>query len=573
MPLFCIAEGCKIRASYGLTKGKYMYCKTHSTSEMFNVRTLLCAEPGCIKQPVFGHISGNPIYCIDHKTAVMHNVKSTICAHPECFTRPSFNIIGETTPKFCNVHKQEYMIDITFKHLCIFEGCNKKAYYNISTESVPKWCHTHKTIEMKNKRVARCKHTSLCCKIPVFGVPGGKPEFCFTHKSETMINLKQRLCHFLGCRTHPTYGFIKYKPISCGLHKSGEMNDVTNPICTTQGCIVLASFGNIGGKPIHCAQHKSATMINLNMRLCKYEGCKITSTYGFPGAPIMFCNMHKSLGMINRTAKICEYKDCKSQASFGRPGLKKTHCAKHRQTGMIRRPTARCSTKTCKSLAIYGTNWTPKHCEEHHTEDEQNLVERPCSSCGLSYVLDSEDRCESCNPEAWATARLAKQNALMDALDARGLTGETTDRMIDGGVCGRERPDRVFDLGDKILVLECDEHQHRDRPCLCEQTRMINIAQSFGGIPTYFIRWNPDDYCPQNERKHPEILIKRHKLCGDLIRDIQKGKVVPPPQALSAVIYLYYDEWDGLDSAEWTVLMSISPLLSQSAPPPSLLSE
>jgi hypothetical protein len=78
---------------------------------------------------------------------------------------------------------------------------------------------------------------------------------------------------------------------------------------------------------------------------------------------------------------------------------------------------------------------------------------------------------------------------------------------------------------------------------------MVNIAQSFGGIPTYFIRWNPDDYCPLSDRKHPEPLVKRHKLCGDLIRDIQKHKVIPPP-ALCAVIYLYYDDWDGLKN-DW----------------------
>jgi hypothetical protein len=125
--------------------------------------------------------------------------------------------------------------------------------------------------------------------------------------------------------------------------------------------------------------------------------------------------------------------------------------------------------------------------------------------------------------------------------------------MIDGGACGKERPDRIYDLGDKIIVLECDEHQHRDRACLCEQTRMVNIGQSFGGLPTYFIRWNPDDYSPANPRKHPEPLAKRHKLCGDLIRDIQKGKI-PLPEALVSAIYLYYDDWDSLTEHSWQIL-------------------
>jgi hypothetical protein len=64
-------------------------------------------------------------------------------------------------------------------------------------------------------------------------------------------------------------------------------------------------------------------------------------------------------------------------------------------------------------------------------------------------------------------------------------------------------------------------------------------------------RWNPDDYSPANPRKHPEPLAKRYKLCGDLIRDIQKDKV-PLPDALVSVIYLYYDEFDSI--TDWQIL-------------------
>jgi hypothetical protein len=134
--------------------------------------------------------------------------------------------------------------------------------------------------------------------------------------------------------------------------------------------------------------------------------------------------------------------------------------------------------------------------------------------------------------------------------------GSSTDVVIDDGICGKERPDRVYDFGDKIVVLECDEHQHRDRVCVCEQTRMVNIGQSFGGLPTYFIRWNPDDYSPESDRKNPEVLPKRHKLAGDLLRDIRVGTYALPTGLVSAV-YLYYDGWDSLATAEWSVLMAL----------------
>ena len=141
----------------------------------------------------------------------------------------------------------------------------------------------------------------------------------------------------------------------------------------------------------------------------------------------------------------------------------------------------------------------------------------------------------------------------MAYLDARDLKGDSTDIVIDNGICGKERPDRVYDLGDKIVILECDENQHEDRQCLCEQTRMVNIGQTFGGLPVYFIRWNPDDYSPENDRKMPEDLAKRYKLVGDLIRDIKKNKITLPT-ALISVIYMYYNGWDSLQNTEWQVL-------------------
>ena len=83
--------------------------------------------------------------------------------------------------------------------------------------------------------------------------------------------------------------------------------------------------------------------------------------------------------------------------------------------------------------------------------------------------------------------------------------------------------------------------------------RMVNIGQGYGGLPVYFIRWNPDDYSPEKDKKLPETLAKRHKLVGDLIRDMCNSKVALPVTLISA-IYLYYDGWDGLTNEEWKII-------------------
>ena len=297
-------------------------------------------------------------------------------------------------------------------------------------------------------------------------------------------------------------------------------------------------------------------MVDVKSKRCEHEGCDSRPSFDLKGGKGRFCGSHKTAEMVDVKSKRCEHEGCNTRAQYGTPGHKPSHCAQHRVIGMIRKPTARCQHKLCKELALYGTNWTPAHCETHRTADEDNLVERPCKSCGLSYILDKTDKCENCNPESFATARLAKQTALMDYLDSRGLTGDFTDRVVDGGVCGKERPDRVYDFGDKIIVLECDENQHQDRACLCEQTRMVNIGQSFGGIPVYFIRWNPDDYCcdeSDSEDAMPEPLAKRYVLCANLIQDIKDGRH-KTPNALVSARYMFYDGWTTLAESVWNIL-------------------
>jgi hypothetical protein len=135
----------------------------------------------------------------------------------------------------------------------------------------------------------------------------------------------------------------------------------------------------------------------------------------------------------------------------------------------------------------------------------------------------------------------------MAYLDAHGFTG-VTDRIVEGGECGKERPDRVLDMGDKIVLVECDEDQHKGNPCHCEQTRMVNIGQSFGGLPVYFIRFNPDGY-----KGGDASLLERYKMLECLLRSMQEGRA-ELPKALTSVTYLYFDGWQGF-TGDWTVLI------------------
>lgn len=87
---------------------------------------------------------------------------------------------------------------------------------------------------------------------------------------------------------------------------------------------------------------------------------------------------------------------------------------------------------------------------------------------------------------------------------------------------------------------------------------MVNIGQSYGGTPVYFIRWNPDNYIGKNPEKEPELINKRYKEVGDFIQSILQGKTKLPEHALVSAIYMYYDDWDCLRKEEWKQILAFN---------------
>ena len=387
-----------------------------------------------------------------------------------------------------------------------------------------------------------------CEKRASFGSIPKVARFCASHKSADMINVVSKTCEHPGCKTIPIYNIASSKVARfCALHKSADMINVKDKTCEHSGCKTLPVYNIAGSKEARfCASHKSADMINVKAKTCEHPGCNTQPHYNIAGSKVArFCVLHKSADMIDVRNKTCEHPGCMTRPTYNKPGYSPIFCSQHKTNNMIQNPTKKCD--ICKNQAFYGKNKKLTHCEEHKLDNEINLVEHPCKSCGLDYLLDDKELCEFCNPTNFKTGRLAKQNALMQYLDTLNLQGDSTDKIINSGECGKERPDRIFELIDKVIILECDENQHKDRPCECEQQRMVNISNSFGGTPVYFIRWNPDKY--KSKEQFP--ISVRHKVCADLIIDI-KEKRIELPQNLTSVIYLYYDNFEQSDLTNWS---------------------
>jgi len=230
---------------------------------------------------------------------------------------------------------------------------------------------------------------------------------------------------------------------------------------------------------------------------------------------------------------------------------------------MMTQPNKRCAMKGCSEPALYGTT-RPTNCSEHQQDGERNLVHERCKSCGLPDLLDLETSlCGDCDPATQQRAYLVKQRAVKATLD-RGPHKDYSgyDERLEKGACGQERPDFWWDCGTHAVVLEVDENQHAGRPEECECTRMVNISQSLG-LPTHFIRYNPDPYRPEGGKKRiqGDSHVKRLDLLARHLTEMRaEGPVERPEEkgrGYSTMTRLYYDGWTPAALGEAEVILAL----------------
>jgi hypothetical protein len=250
-----------------------------------------------------------------------------------------------------------------------------------------------------------------------------------------------------------------------------------------------------------------------NKKTCCYEGCATVCTFGLAGTKQPnWCRVHAPPEAVDVVNKPCCHPGCTTRAWYGLPGHAPAWCAKHRAEGTMTKSRTRCRDADCTATAIYGIGH-PMACERHRTDAMVNLIEKRCASCGLMEVVDEQGRCGTCSPELFRRVRLAKQRTVQAWLDAAdGLAYELTDRALpDARACGvYARPDFFFDAGGHAVILEVDEHQHRGSAYECERTRMVNLASTVG-LPTVFVRFNPDAYKPAAGVKATPAMERRRE--------------------------------------------------------------
>lgn len=339
-----------------------------------------------------------------------------------------------------------------------------------------------------------CGNTD-CSSRASFGY-NNEQKFCGKHKESDMKNNRHTKCEFLGCKKLPSFG-IK-KPTHCSEHKTDEMEHLTTKKCEISGCKITAGYGILSAT--HCNNHKTSEMgrfISKN-KMCQEAGCNLIASYGIEKRT--HCSSHKTNEMyfIDKS-KICEL--CDNFASFGFEKI--THCSIHKKENMIDLRHYICSENECNLIASFGyIVYKPLKCLTHKKHDMVD-VHKKCSNC-LTYRVNIKYKfCNFCDPEK--DIEIIRKEIIIKNLLNENDYKFTHNNQFPNDCKLRFRPDFLFQCAGYFLILEVDEFAHSGYETECEIKRMNEIILGLG-LPTKFIRYNPDKVKINQQIKHETLL-------------------------------------------------------------------
>ena len=380
-----------------------------------------------------------------------------------------------------------------------------------------------------------------CNKLASFGKNYKVPILCKEHKKDDYENVINKRCEYKDCKKISSYGLEGKSSIHCKLHAAEYEVDVRHSRCKEKGCKLRPTFGLISSKAKHCNIHAEDGEIDLNnKKVCQENGCSKRPSYGPEVGLLLHCFEHSKYGEENQKHKKCEYKECKTLAGFG---IKKAkHCFEHKKDDEKCITNKKCEYHNCDKRPIYGVKGQPpKHCSAHKNENEIDLNSIRCKDCKLFTVSVKPYKCSYCKDDSDKRKKTKEMKVIeyfkeqkMDFIHNKSV----------GSECGSYRPDLLFDAGTHFVVVEIDEEQHKlitynnRYGNICERVRENNIFISLG-LPTVFIRYNPDSY--KIDGKKIKIYFKqRLSILNDRVNYYLKNI---PEKHISAE-FLFYDDYE-----------------------------
>jgi EsV-like protein len=376
----------------------------------------------------------------------------------------SYNVYIKYSNKYPFINILELIFDLYIKKLtkkkkriCINNTCSKQAGYNYENEMNRLYCSKHQLNNMISmKKYPMC----IDCKEvqPTYGlIDTDKALYCLncSKNHENIIDVKHTKCLDKDCNIRPSFNYPDEEiPIYCAKHKSDGMVDLVSSICIEEGCTKCASCTDDlnSNKRLYCIEHSKDKE---NIRDLVNSKC-------------ITCGKYANYNYENKTKPI--------------------YCVEHKEINMIDIKHIKCKTYLC-DLQV------------------KNKYKGYCLRCFI-YTFPNEKVARNYKiKECYMTDFIKEQYSELDI---------NYDRTISGG-CSKKRPDVFIECLTHSVIIECDEEQHNTEEYkICDNKRTMGIFQDLGNRSIVFIRFNPDSYI-NNKNKKVDSCFKTTQKTGILV--------------------------------------------------------
>jgi hypothetical protein len=305
------------------------------------------------------------------------------------------------------------------------------------------------------------------------------------------------------------------------------MIDVINTKCKEEDCNKRPNFNIQNEKNgMYCSEHKKENMIDINHKRCLHKNCYKQPNFNLPSISFgIYCSEHKKDGMIDIKHKRCLEKNCNIQPTFNLPqNLFGIYCSEHKKENMINVKSKKCLDKNCDIQPSFNlpNEKVGLYCSKHKKDNMINVVSKKCIECNGIKLNNQKYKgyCCRCFIYKFPNEKISKNYKIKETHMTDFIKLKFKDEVMifdkRTGGCSKRRPDCYIDKFTHIVIIECDENQHRDTSC--ENKRTMELFQDFGNRPIVFIRFNPDKYINKNGEKIPSS-FKIHKGLDVPIRD------------------------------------------------------
>uniref|UniRef100_A0A6C0AGU9 Uncharacterized protein n=1 Tax=viral metagenome TaxID=1070528 RepID=A0A6C0AGU9_9ZZZZ len=233
----------------------------------------------------------------------------------------------------------------------------------------------------------------------------------------------------------------------------------------------------------------------------------------------------------------------------------------------------RSTCKECSGASICEHNRIRSRCKDcgggsicEHNRQRSACIQ--CEGSAICRICKSkmgnrkyDKLCVTCAiQEGYAVKRnyKTKELSMVEFITQHTDVDWVNDKAYDLG-CSNKRPDMVCDLGNHILIIECDENKHKHGDYSCENKRIMELSQDFSENnihrPIVVIRFNPDSYVDSNNQKIEScwkagkdgILRIKNKENWDLrlnkLLETTHHYISNPPIKDVMFEYLFYDDY------------------------------